>query len=74
MTFDELKKSTAPFVTAADIAQIIGVGQQMLRGQARENPKMLGFPVTVVGNTVRIPRISFINFVEGEYLKWSEQL
>lgn len=74
MTFDELKKSTAPFVTTADIAPIIGVGQQTLRGQARENPKMLGFPVTVVGNTVRIPRISFINFVEGEYLKWSEQL
>lgn len=74
MTFDELKKSTSPFVTAQDIAPIIGVGQQTLRGQARENPKMLGFPVTVVGNAVRIPRLSFIAFVEGEYLKWSEQL
>lgn len=64
MTWNELKASEKPFVFAQDVAPIIGVSAHAIRVQARDNPEMLGFPVSVTGSRTRIPRPAFIRFVE----------
>ena len=66
MTLDECKKSEALFITAEDAAEIIGCAAQAIRVQAQNDPGKLGFPVSVAGCRVRIPRIPFLAFWEGK--------
>lgn len=65
MTLAECKKSNVLYITAEDAGQILGWAPQAIRLQAQNDPKKLGFPVSVVGTRVRIPRIPFIEFWEG---------
>lgn len=62
---EKIKSSTADFLTAADVAPVIGAHPQNIRTQAQADPDKLGFPVSVIGNRVRIPRLAFIKWVEG---------
>ena len=64
MTMEQMRKSDAVFLCAADIAPILGCDPQSLRVQARDHPAALGFPVCVVGSRCRFPRVSFLKFVE----------
>lgn len=66
MTLEEIKCSDKLFLTAVDIAPVLGACPDTIRDQAHENPEYLGFPVSVMGKMVRIPRIPFIYFVEGK--------
>lgn len=52
------------FMTAVEVAHILGVHPQALRNQAHTNPSALGFPVIVVGSRVLVPRKPFVNFIE----------
>ena len=61
---EELKALNVDFVTAKDVSQILGCRPQSIRNQAHKNAGLLGFPVTVLGNKVLIPRKSFIAFLE----------
>ena len=65
MTLDDLAQLTRPFATVEDVGSIIGIRPYTLRLQARNDPTRLGFPVCVAGNTVRIPREAFINWMLG---------
>lgn len=65
MTLTELKQTDALLVNVGDIADILGCDPQSIRCQVKANPSVLGFPVTVIGSRVKIPRIPFINFIEG---------
>ena len=66
MTLEDLKHSTKNIITPAEAAQIINCNPHYIRVQARTYPERLGFPVIVLGNRTKIPRLPFIKFVEGE--------
>lgn len=65
MTLEEIKTSNALFLTPRDIAPVLECDPQKIRTQAHTDPAMLGFPVSVIGTRVKIPRKPFISFVEG---------
>jgi hypothetical protein len=65
MTLDELRKCHDGFLTPKQVAPLIGCDPYSINLQARKDPAKLGFPVTVMGCRVRIPRLAFIRFVEG---------
>lgn len=64
MTLQELEHDTRYILLASDIAPILGVDPQDIRGQAHTHPEKLGFPVIVTGTRVRIPRIGFIHYMK----------
>lgn len=63
MTLDEIKTSTEIFLTPNDVATIIGSDAQTIRSTAKEDPRKLGFPVTIVGSRVKIPRKPFLAWI-----------
>lgn len=66
MTIDELKKSNRILVDAEDVAEVLGVNPQSIRGQAHLDPRFLGFRVIVIGSRTMIPRKPFIEYITGE--------
>lgn len=65
MTLEDLERMTSHFVTAAQVAPILGTDPNTLRWQAHAEPGALGFPVIVMKSRVRIPRVPFIQFLRG---------
>ncbi len=66
MTLEELKKDPRVLVDATDVAKILGVNAQSIRGQAHLDPAFLGFRVIVIGDRTLIPRKPFIEYLTGE--------
>ena len=62
--FDLIKSMDKLLLTAEDIAPVIGCNPNDIRGQARDKPDLLGFPVVVYASRVKIPRLPFIQFIE----------
>ena len=69
MTIEEIRASDKTFLLPTDVAEVFGCDPHTIRLQARENPSMLGFPVTVMGKQTRIPRVAFLAFVDGKLPK-----
>lgn len=69
MTLQDLKAMSKTMLTPAEAAQVIGCDPQLIRIAARQCPETLHFPVIVIGNRVKIPRVAFINFLEGRINK-----
>ena len=67
MTIDDIRISTAVYLTAADVSPILHCDPQQLRTQAHRNPHALGFPVTVINRRVRIPRAPFLRYLEADH-------
>lgn len=65
MTFEELKKSKKEFLIPREAADILGCDPYKINVQARKDPSKLGFPVTIIGSRVKIPRRAFIRWMEG---------
>ncbi len=65
MTFEDLKTSDKLLLTVEEVASVTHIAAMNLRDQARKNPAYLGFPVIVSNDTVRVPRIPFIKYMEG---------
>lgn len=65
MTFEEIKQSDKLFLLPTDVAQVLGCHPHQIRLAARDDPDGLGFPVTVIGSRTRIPRLPFIQYIEG---------
>jgi hypothetical protein len=65
MTLDEIAALPVEVLTPAQIAPVLHLDQDTIRGQARECPELLGFPVVVAGNRVKIPKRPFLRFMEG---------
>ena len=63
MTIEELRKSDQPVVRPVDIAGILGVHPFAICIKAREGT--LEFPYFRSGNRTKIPRIPFLNWLEG---------
>ncbi len=66
MTLDEIRNSTKEVLTPADIAPVLGADPQDIRLQAKRNPERLGFNVAVIGTRVKVPRMAFLRWMEGE--------
>jgi len=66
MKLEELKEKRPLFVTADDIAEIIGCNPANIRSQAQSDKDKLGFPVMVVGTRVKIPTKPFLKFIGEE--------
>ena len=62
--FNEIKEMDKLFVNSEDVAPVLECNPNDIRGQARDRPDLLGFPVTVYGSRVKIPRLPFIQFIE----------
>ena len=66
MTLDELATLPVEVLTPAQVAPVLCLDQDTIRGQARTCPTRLGFPVIVAGSRVKIPRRAFILYMKGE--------
>lgn len=69
MTLDEIRNSTKEVLTPADIAPVLRADAQDIRLQAKLNPERLGFNVAVIGTRVKVPRLAFVRWMEGNYDK-----
>lgn len=62
-TLDDLRQEEKAFLIAADICAVLGCDPNYIRCAARQKPELLGFPVVLIGNRVKIPRIPFLRFM-----------
>ena len=58
----DIERIDREFLRAVDIAPVLGVDPQDIRGQAQADSAKLGFPVIVTGTRVRIPKEAFLFF------------
>ncbi len=68
MTIDDIKKMDKEILTPNDVARVLGCDPNVLRYQARQDIKQLGFPASRIGTRIKIPRKAFINWFEGRQL------
>lgn len=64
-TLQEIKECSKEYLVPTDVAPFLHCEAHSINIQARKDPKLLGFPVIVLGTRVRIPRVGFIRFFEG---------
>lgn len=64
LTLDELAALPVEVLTPAQVAPVLCLDQDTIRGQARSRPELLGFPVVVAGNRVKIPKRPFLRFMQ----------
>ena len=62
---DRLKTIRRACLLPEEVAGVRGCMPQSIRVAARQRPELLGFPVVIVGNRVKIPRIPFLNLMTG---------
>lgn len=58
-TLKEVEAYTEEFLTPKDVAKVLGCSDQAIRVQANRCPEKLGFPVSVIGTRVKIPKEAF---------------
>lgn len=70
ITLEEIEAIHKDFLTPTDIADFIGCNPQSIRVQAYDDKSKskdsFGFPISVIGTRVKIPKIPFIKFMRGE--------
>ena len=65
-TLEELEALPVDVFTPAQIAPVLRLDQDTIRGQARSCPALLGFPVIVAKSRVKIPKQPFLRFMRGQ--------
>lgn len=65
MTIEEIKAYGRPMLTPAQAAPAIGMNPNTLRWQAKQYPEKLGFHIINAKSRTYIPRLPFIEYVEG---------
>jgi hypothetical protein len=66
LTLSDLKSQDTATITADTASKVLNCNPHYIRVAARQCPEKLGFPVIVYGSRVKIPRIPFIKFMEGD--------
>lgn len=69
MTIDNIKNMSKEVLTPNDVAPVLGCDPNMIRYQAKQDIKALGFPASKIGSRVKIPRDAFIRWFEGDHGK-----
>lgn len=62
-TLEDIEAYPKPFLTADQVAQFLECNPQNIRSQAQADATLLGFPVIVMGSSVRIPRLGFCSYI-----------
>lgn len=57
---ESIRKMDKANLTPAEAAQVMHCSPDLIRVAARQKPELLHFPVSVVGNRTKIPRIPFL--------------
>lgn len=65
MTLTEIINSDKDFLVPADVAEVLGCKAYSVNLQAHKDIGKLGFPASLIGTRVRIPRLGFINWITG---------
>ena len=65
MRLCEIEQMEKDFLSVAEVAECIHCEPQLIRDEAEKNPKYLGFPITKIGRSYRIPREGFVNWAKG---------
>lgn len=65
MTWEEIKASDKLILTAQDVAPVLQCDPQTLRLSVRKQKDLIGFNCCIIGQTLRIPRMAFIKWMEG---------
>ena len=65
MTLAEIERLDRDFLTVAEVSGCLHCEPQLIRDEAEKNPKFLGFPITKIGRSFRIPREGFVNWAKG---------
>ena len=66
MKMTEIRTAEKEMLTPADISTVLGSDPETIRITARQYPERIGFPYTFIGNRMKIPRLGFIRWMEGE--------
>ena len=64
-TLQKIEFCRCEFLTSKDVAKVLGCDAQAIRVQANRCPERLGFPVSVIGTRVKIPKQGFLRFMRG---------
>ena len=65
MTLDEIRQSDKTILTPSDIAPVLGCHPYSLNVAAKANIKALGFPASLIGTRLKIPRVGFLRWYDG---------
>lgn len=63
MTIADIQASEKAFLTPTEVGSVLGTDPQTIRVMARQQPELVGFNFTFVGNRMKIPRIAFLRFM-----------
>ena len=66
MKLSEIEALDKDFLTIAEVASCLKCDAQLVRDEASKNPKYLGFPITKIGHSYKIPKEGFIRWCHGE--------
>ena len=66
MTLDEMKSCPREFLIPREVAPLLGCDPYSINVAAKQCPERLGFNVSVIGTRVKIPRVAFIRWMEGQ--------
>lgn len=66
MTIEEIKASKKEVLAPVDVAGVLRCDPQSIRVRARQRPDLLGFPVVIMGNRIKIPRRAFLKYIGAE--------
>lgn len=64
MTLADILSMDKDFLTPAEVAGVLNCSPQLIRDQADKRPELLGFHFCKVGNRIKIPRKSFIKWMQ----------
>lgn len=65
MTLSDVKAMDLDVISPDIVAQVLRCNPNYIRTAAKQRPELLGFPVIIIGNRVKIPRVGFIRYMEG---------
>ena len=71
LTLEDIKAMKKDILIPAEAAQVVGCDPHWIRLAAREHPEWLGFPVIIIRNRTKIPRVAFIKYMEGDLVQRS---
>ena len=63
LTLEQIEALDTEVLTCAQVAPLLAANPATIHGQAMERPELLGFPVSVMGRRVKIPKQPFVRFM-----------
>ena len=67
LTLDDIRAMDKEMLLPKDVSAFLGCNSFSINCQAKDDPYMLGFPVSVMGSRVYIPKAGFVAWAEGRF-------